>query len=54
MDIVVLSAKTLFPHITEDSFVHMFHLSPSSVYHYLGSASEVCLVYIYIFSCDRE
>jgi hypothetical protein len=40
-DNVLLSAKTLFPHITEDNFVHMFCLSPSSINHYLTSTSEV-------------
>jgi hypothetical protein len=41
MNTVLLSAKTLFPHITEDSFVHMFRLSPSSINHYLTSTLEV-------------
>jgi hypothetical protein len=41
MDTVLLFAKTLFFHITEDSFVHMFCLSPSSINHYLTSTSEV-------------
>jgi hypothetical protein len=50
MNIVLTAAKSLFPHVTDETFAYMFWLSPSSVNHYLRSTSEENITYIIYIS----